>query len=122
MTRERKLAIQMWEEIKDAIIKAKRVSDIDNLAIVRLKAVFCGDHDLNWDYDCWFCKYVRYYDDVHGEGCQRCPLSDGSKGAIIGSRSGCINGVYRRVANAKQRKTKLQACDEIIRILNGRLK
>jgi hypothetical protein len=122
MTKERKLAIQMWEEIKDAIIKAKRVSDIGNSTLIRLKAMFCFSHNLDWRFDCWLCQYVRYYDKVHGEGCQRCPLSSGSKDAIAGNNSGCVNGVYHRVANAKQRKTKLKACDEIIRILNGRLK
>lgn len=122
MTRERKLAIQMWEEIKKAIIDAKRPSDIDCSTITELKFKFCVINELNWQHGCWFCKYVRYHDNIHGEGCQRCPLSDGHKGAIIGYDSGCCENAYNRVLNARQRKTKLKACDEIIRILNGRLK
>ena len=122
MTRERRLAIQMWEEIKKAIIDTKRVSDIDTHAIAVLKCEFCHINELNWQHGCWFCKYVRYHDKVHGEGCQRCPLSDGHEGAIIGYESGCCKNAYHRVVCARMRKTKLKACDEIIRILNGRLK
>lgn len=122
MTRERRLAIQMWEEIKKAVIDAERPSDIDVTFIAELKYKFCTIYRLNWSHGCWFCKYVRYHDEIHGEGCQRCPLSDGHKGAILGIDSGCCENAYSRVLNARQRKTKLKACDEIIRILNGRLK
>lgn len=122
MTRERRLAIRMWEEIKKAVIDAKRPSDIDPVFISELKYKFCIIHHLNWLHGCWFCKYVRYRDDKHGEGCQRCPLSDGHKEAILGYHSGCWYNAFNKVCNARQRKTKLKACDEIIRILNGRLK
>ena len=122
MTRERRLAIQMWEEIKAHIRDAKRPSDIDAGWIMLFKHAFCADRNISWFHNCWFCKYVRYHDEVHGEGCQRCPLSDGHKDAILGFDSGCCKNAYSRVLNAKQRKTKLKACDEIIRILNGRLK
>lgn len=122
MTRERRLAIQMWEEIKCAIINAEKPSDIDCSTVTELKYKFCTIHKLKWNHCCWFCKYVRYHDKIHGEGCQRCPLSDGHKAAILGFDSGCCKNAYDRVLNARQRKTKLKACDEIIRILNGRLK
>ena len=122
MTRERKLAIQMWEEIRVHIRDVKRVKDINREYIARFKYAFCAEHEVSWMHGCWFCKYVRYHDKAHGEGCQRCPLSDGHKGAIIGYDSGCCENAYNRVLNAKQRKTRLEACDEIIRILNGRLK
>lgn len=122
MTRERRLAIQMWEEIKYAIIKAERVKDIDGSAVRRMKSIFCFNHNLRWFENCWLCHYVRYHDELHGEGCQRCPLSDGHKEAIIGVESGCYKNAYNRVIHAQTRNAKLKACDEIIRILNGRLK
>ena len=122
MTRERKLAIQMWKEIKKTIIDTKRLSDIDGLAIARLKCKFCIRHQLNWLHDCWLCQYVRYKDKIHGEGCQRCPLSDGSADAILGTETGCIHNAFEKVIHARKRETKIKACDEIIRILNGRLK
>lgn len=122
MTRERRLAIQMWEEIKKAVIDAKRPMDINAEFVAQFKYVFCAKHEISWLHGCWFCKYVRYHDNLHGEGCQRCPLSDGHKGAILGYESGCCENAYNRVLNARQRKTKLKACDEILRILYGRLK
>lgn len=122
MTKERRLAIQMWEEIKEAIRETKRIKFIDSMFIASAKETFAKEHNINWAHDCWFCTYVRYHDILHGEGCQRCPLSDGSKGAIIGETTGCGRNAFNRVLGAKQRKTKLKACDEIIRILNGRLK
>ena len=122
MTRERRLAIQMWEEIRAHIKDVKRIKDIDCHKINAIKTRFICDHNLQWFHGCWFCQYVRYHDTLHGEGCQRCPLSDGHAGAIIGEESGCYKNAYYRVINARQRKTKLKACDEIIRILNGRLK
>ena len=122
MTRERRLAIQMWEEIKYAIIKAEHTKDVDWEFVSRIKHAFCAEHNISWLHGCWFCKYVRYNDNLHGEGCQRCPLSDGSEEAIIGVETGCRENAYHRVLKARQRKTKLKACDEIIRILNGRLK
>lgn len=122
MTRERRLAIQMWEEIRAHIRDMPRPKDADDIFISKLEYRFCRDHELYWTHSCWFCEYVRYHDDSHGEGCQRCPLSDGHKGAIIGYETGCHDNAYSRVLKARQRKTKLKACDEIIRILNGRLK
>ena len=122
MTKERKLAIQMWEVIKKAVIDAKRPSDIDSVFVAKLKLEFCLNNNLDWMHGCWFCQYVRYHDVKHGEGCQRCPLSDGHEEAILGSQSGCYYNAFNKVCEARQRKTKLEACDEIIRILNGRLK
>ena len=122
MTRERKLAIQMWEEIKKAVIDAKRPTDIDVFAVTRIKDAFEKQHNLHWQHGCWLCQYVRYHDELHGEGCQRCPLSDGSANAVLGLHPGCGNNAFNCVLNARQRKTKLKACDEIIRILYGRLK
>ena len=122
MTRERKLAIQMWEDIRAHIRDVPRIKDVNVLFVEELKHQFCIEHELHWAHGCWFCTYVRYLDDIHGEGCQRCPLSDGSSGAISGDTTGCGHNAFNRVLGAKQRKAKLKACDEIIRILNGRLK
>ena len=122
MTRERRLAIQMWEEIKYAIIKAKRIKDINHEFVSQFKYAFCSAHEVSWMWGCWFCQYVRYRDDLHGEGCQRCPLSDGHRGAIVGYDSGCCKNAYYRVLHARYRKTRLEACDEIILALNGRSK
>lgn len=122
MTKERRLAIQMWEEIRAHIRDVSRPSLVNELFIQRIKTRFVIEHNLYWKHECWFCQYVRYRDYVHGEGCQRCPLSNGYSSTIVGETNGCANNAYYRVLHARMRKTKLKACDEIIRILNGRLK
>lgn len=122
MTKERRLAIRMWEEIRARIRDTTRLKDIDLWRVSDWKRQFCIDHELHWMHNCWLCQYVRYHDVLHGEGCQRCPLSDGHEEAIIGIESGCYENAYHRVIHARTRKAKLKACDEIIRILNGRLK
>lgn len=119
MTKERRLAILMWEEIKTYIRDAKRPSDMDGLAVTKIKYDFMTKHHVQWRHGCWFCQYVRYLDEIHGEGCQRCPLSDGSADAILGHKSGCCRNTYSRVVNARLRKIKLKACDEIIATLKG---
>ena len=121
MTKERRLAIQMWEEIKEAIRIVKRPSDVYATFISHIKLNFMIEHKLDWQHGCWFCQYVRYHDEIHGEGCQRCPLSDGSADAINGYASGCNDNAYDTVLCARMRKTKLKACDEIIATLKGEI-
>ena len=60
MTRERKLAIQMWQEIVD---KCKAG---DNFSVVMFKMEFCKKHKLNWLNGCYFCNYF--------DTCSKCPL------------------------------------------------
>ena len=122
MTKERRLAIQMWEEIRAHIRDVPKLSFVDLWRVADWKRQFCLEHELSWMHNCWLCQYVRYRDTLHGEGCQRCPLSDGHEEAIIGLESGCYKNAYHRVIHARTRKAKLTACDEIIHILNGRLK
>lgn len=101
MTKERKLAIQMWEEVKKQLpgwhygIVA---------ALKTLKANFCRQNGLDWKYDCWFCQYFRY-------NCFKCPL-----------KSCYYTGptAWARITNENTSlETKLQAVDEIIAALKG---
>ena len=63
MTKERKLAIKMWEEI------VKKLKNGDKLfSLVIFKMLFCKKHNLDWVNDCYFCQYCR--------SCTRCPISD----------------------------------------------
>lgn len=62
MTKQRRLAIQMWEEIVD---KCRSGEDF-NLA--EYKADFCKKHGLHWLANCYFCNY--FYT------CSKCPLDD----------------------------------------------
>lgn len=65
MTRERKLAVQMWREIAEHI----RNGNIVNFGeVVDYKACFCKDYVIDWGvWDCWLCKYC--------ESCSCCLLS-----------------------------------------------
>lgn len=62
MTKERKLAIQMWEEIVD---KCRSGEDFN---LVDYKTDFCNKHDLKWRGNCYFCNYF--------DPCSKCPLDD----------------------------------------------
>lgn len=68
MTRERRLAIKMWEGIRDSL--ADKPKDVSNFYFVTTyKRFFCRLYNLKWDSCCWFCQYIRkkYL-------CKRCPL------------------------------------------------
>ena len=60
MTKERRLAIQMWQEIVD------KCRSGEHFNVARFKDVFCKKHNLNWLSDCYFCQYCR--------ACSQCPL------------------------------------------------
>ena len=93
MTKERRLAIEMWEHIK------KELSNDPDVNIVKLKREFCAQHELNWENCCWFCTYIP--------NCASCPLN------------GCID--YARVLDErKSLKVRLDACDVIINALKGK--
>ena len=60
MTKERRLAIQMWQEI---VNKCKAGEDFN---VAQFKDDFCKEHHLNWTSNCYFCQYCR--------SCSECPL------------------------------------------------
>ena len=62
MTKKRRLAIQVWQEIVD------RCKAGDNFSVVMFKMEFCKKHKLNWINACYFCQYCK--------SCNRCPLGD----------------------------------------------
>ena len=102
MTRERKLAIEMWEEVKKQLPGWK--CDVV-FALKTLKANFCRQNGLDWRYDCWFCQYVR-------DDCHKCPLHS----------CDCHNFATawaRIVDEGTSLRTKLAACDDIIAALKG---
>lgn len=108
MTRERKLAIQMWEEVKRQLpgwCKEYPWAVADFLH--HSKIDFCEQNGLLWQFDCWFCQYIN--------NCDKCPL-----------RSCDFNNHltiwHRIVSEDTSLKTKLQAVDEIIAVLKGGIK
>ena len=63
MTRERKLAIEMWENIAD-LIRAGEIICCDD--VDAYKESWCNTHNLNWGGTC--CYLCRYFP------CKKCPL------------------------------------------------
>ena len=103
MTKERKLAIQMWQKIKD------KITDNSNFTIIDIciyKEVFCRKHNLFWKCNCWFCEYMPT--------CEQCPLRD----CTVSS-----SAVYEVACDTLADKEKrLDACDKIIAALKGEYK
>lgn len=82
MTKERRLAIEMWEKIVGELEK-KNEAESTCYIICDTKRDFCLSNNLHWENDCWFCQYVRHdYRPMKSRkhipqtynGCQRCPL------------------------------------------------
>ena len=63
MTKQRRLAIQMWQEIVEELKKGDK-----SFNLVIFKMLFCKKYNLDWVNDCYFCQYSK--------SCTRCPISD----------------------------------------------
>lgn len=100
MTKERKLAIEMWTQIRNSIVSSQQYMDVEDIR--DYKRLFCKDHDLKWELSCWFCQYIR--------DCIKCPL--GNCG---------FSSDYIHVVNSHLNKyVRIAACNNIIRALGGK--
>lgn len=98
MTKERKLAIQMWQNIRDMISEFDKLVCID---ILLYKDTFCAEHRLWWSWNCLFCQYMP--------GCSKCPLvhcGPDSWYAIV-------------KADYTDKNVRIATCNNIIRALGG---
>lgn len=121
MTKERKLAIQMWRMIREKV--RRRTRPMDTIELFEIKRKFCMEHNINWWHQCWFCHYVRYNDPsyYYGEGCQRCPIADRTRDDVMAGReTGCCYGIYRDVIHGKTVAVRVSACNKIIKALQGK--
>ena len=100
MTRERRLAIKMWEQIVRALENGEHNPRYAKPIVSVIKDGFCEEHQLNWKCDCWFCQYVRKdwrymptREDIPKpvNGCQRCPLYKEQKDILDYDECGCTN-------------------------------
>lgn len=101
MTKERKLAIQMWQNIRRYIKRGglRRCNSVRDC-----KYDFCEEKKLHWENDCWFCNYIGH--------CEHCPLKSCSSGSTYATAAWGIEDIVQR----------LEACDEIIAALKGEYK
>lgn len=118
MTRERRLAVEMWEGI---LKKFEGMSDEeygepdeDPVSVHWEKLQFAFKHKLNWTANCWLCNYISK--------CRRCPLSDGFNNCVR-QRIACITDVPYKIADDgnKSRQARIAACRTIISVLRGEL-
>lgn len=99
MTKERKLAIQMWKDIRDMLSFSCEVTRGD---IRVYKYEFCKSHKLNWLNNCWLCQYIH--------SCSKCPL----KNCDVDYSS------YRTVTDPLEKTDiRMDACSVIIKALGG---
>lgn len=110
MTKERKLAIEMWESVKAYIVDADKKGTLYDVeihdAVVMLKGDFCEKHGLQWAADCWFCQYVS--------DCEQCPLGMGAH-----VDEDCAD-YYIVINDFTTTEQKIKACDNIINALKGK--
>lgn len=99
MTRERRLAVQMWREI------AKKIRSVEYVGVKQEKVRFCVSHNLVWSYNCWFCQYMR--------NCDECRLEK-IGGACITQLS-----LYQCSIYGETREVRARAAETIAKILNG---
>jgi hypothetical protein len=127
MTKERRLAIKMWEQIVRALEHDPpynlRVFDIGSF-----KREFCYEHNLDWKNGCWFCQYVRkdwrpdipsrWDIPVHSNCCQLCPLYKEHEDILDYDECGCTNDketLWMRV----YRDGDVEAAKRILELLRG---
>ena len=106
MTKERKLAIKMWLEVKERIPGWCEQYNGDIVCVLKwFKSDFCFRNKLRWDNNCWFCQYTC-------SECNRCPLKS--------CEYTDASTAWSRLANEWVTvEGKLQAVDEIIAALRG---
>ena len=119
MTKERKLAVQMWRMIREIVRRRKR--PVSAIELFEIKGDFCKEHNIKWRHKCWFCQYVRNNMPDYDEGCQRCPLADKTDEDVMeGQRTGCDYGIYDEVLYGKTVEVRVAACNKIIQALLGK--
>lgn len=121
MTRERKLAIKMWEEVKKQLPEWYEENQGDIVADLKyFKATFCFQNNLRWKYNCWFCQYIRLEQNKSTEWnkhleCTKCPLRSCN-------HRNPLTAWARLVDEDNSLEIRIAACDEIIAALKGGVK
>jgi len=125
MTKERKIAIKIWEEIKAFIQSSPQ--DVPSNSFLSIKRSITRRYGKYWSCDCWFCHYVRKLirdDNGHpiDEGCDKCPLHKLAHAAPgdCGCSPDLMQSPYARFINDyTDNGVKAEACDMIIKALKG---
>ena len=111
MTKERRIAIDMWEWIRAnwdmyLCFKDEVEGATSEAALLLMKEMYLDDKGVNWASNCWFCEYIRS-SQRHMRGCRLCPLQS------------CSSGPYHTLANSPTYEEYVDACSQIIEALGG---
>ena len=121
MTKERKLAVEMWKIIRHSIENDNRLILSD---IAEIKKEFCKKHNLKWSSQCWFCTYVQkpIVSEGRRKGCSACPIGnfDNPLGSVFGCNEGSLYAIVLNHINDYSTEERLEACDKIIKALEGK--
>jgi hypothetical protein len=136
MTKERKIAIKIWEDIKQRIL----ADNLPSIAFFKSKRLITEAYGVSpgkWDSNCWFCQYVRrdyehFWDYWEGtgkglgeEGCNFCPLAKAHplyNPSDAQHDCGCMlpGAPYNIASNMFcPKEERAAACDKIIKALKG---
>lgn len=113
MTKERRIAINMWKWIRvnwDMYLRFKDEVECatGEDALLLMKDTYLADKGVNWVSDCWFCTYLRPRPEPScRRGCFLCPLQS------------CSSGPYHTLVNNPTYEEYVDACDQIIEALGG---
>jgi len=99
MTKERRLAIKMWKDIRDMISTS---DGLTSASVVNYKEIFCKERKLQWLNNCWFCQYIPI--------CNMCPLVS----------CGFSSSYEVTVSEFRSKDVRIAACNDIIKALGGR--
>ena len=111
MTKERRIAIDMWKWIRvnwDMYLDFKDREECPNEedALLLMKDTYLADKGVDWLSNCWFCEYIRLKP-RYRRGCSLCPLQS------------CSTGPYHTLANNPTYEEYVDACGQIIEALGG---
>lgn len=123
MTKERRIAVKIWEELKAFILSSPQHVTGDSFCT--MKSSIIHKYGMHWHCTCWFCHYIRKpaRDEnswVINEGCDKCPLHKLVRAAP--GKCGCdkARAPYARLMDdCTDNAMKAEACDTIIKALKG---
>lgn len=114
MTKERRLAIEMWKHI------AEELENDSCVDIIFLKKEFSIKHNIYWIHDCWLCEYFRDDDD----SCSKCPifieLSERVGKIDISECSGCYSNCSEKSLYEMARNGDAKSAWKIVELLENK--
>lgn len=123
MTKERKLAIELWQAMRKKVSDGE-IADVLDMALA--KRNWLEAHNIVWYHDCWFCNYFRQDIDDNFDDDEEETTYKTSKCPLNRYRPSRCEGSCRQYTIACNRRypleQRLAAVDNIIKALKGEYK